>query len=340
MISSVGRGMKHFLPGFLMGGALVSSFVHTSSKASSDIAMELMEAQRKRLPDRVILLRHGESEGNADNSLYRTKPDNLIELTDAGTKQAIKAGERISKLLGPDERVAFITSPFERTLQTARNVRLAFNSQIVRTKVEPLIREQEFGNLQSSQFQEFRQEQLKVGRFWYRFPTGESGADVYTRVCLWWERFLLPINLRVGIEPVSTVVVVTHGLAMRLILMQLYGWSPNTFHTVWNAENCDMYVLKKNLDLPGDSPYALDQEEGDFPRSSLEVVVRFKNGDRKLLNLEDYLSLPAPRSINQTAAKELLSRQYDLDPDQMEHIDFFASRVGYDQNVPGPQKFR
>ena len=27
---------------------------------------------------------------------------------------------------------------------------------------------------------------------------------------------------------------------MRLILMQLYGWSPNTFHTVWNADNCAM----------------------------------------------------------------------------------------------------
>lgn len=33
----------------------------------------------------------------------------------------------------------------------------------------------------------------------------------------------------------DVVVVVTHGLTMRLILMQLFGWSPNTFHTVWNA---------------------------------------------------------------------------------------------------------
>ena len=84
----------------------------------------------------------------------------------------------------------------------------------------------------------------------------------------------------------------------------------------------------------------MDAEEGDFPRSSLEVVARFKNGDEKLLKLEDYLSLPAPRSINQAAAKELLSSQYDLDPEEIEHIDFFASRVGYDQNVPRPGKFR
>jgi hypothetical protein len=32
----------------------------------------------------------------------------------------------------------------------------------------------------------------------------------------------------------KAVVVVTHGLAMRLILMQLFHWSPNTIHTVWS----------------------------------------------------------------------------------------------------------
>ena len=48
--------------------------------------------------------------------------------------------------------------------------------------------------------------------------------------------------LRAQLQPFYTkadvVVVVTHGLTMRFVLMQLYGWSPNTFHTVWNAKNC------------------------------------------------------------------------------------------------------
>ena len=34
------------------------------------------EQQRKRLPSYIILVRHGESEGNANASFYRTKPDN------------------------------------------------------------------------------------------------------------------------------------------------------------------------------------------------------------------------------------------------------------------------
>jgi len=35
---------------------------------------------------------------------------------------------------------------------------------------------QEFGNLQGEEFKAWRHEQASVGRFWYRFPTGESGA--------------------------------------------------------------------------------------------------------------------------------------------------------------------
>merc|ERR1719201_2156858 len=114
-----------------------------------------------------------------------------------------------------------------------------------------MIREQEFGNLQGIEFEELRKEQLRVGRYWYRFPTGESGADVYSRVKQWWDARVGWMNMYEGEEFVDDMIVVTHGLAMRFILMQLFGWSPNTFTTVWNADNCDIYVLRKDLTLPG-----------------------------------------------------------------------------------------
>ena len=49
-----------------------------------DLATASALAAKRKLPSRVILLRHGESEGNADATLYRTKADNLIELTPKG----------------------------------------------------------------------------------------------------------------------------------------------------------------------------------------------------------------------------------------------------------------
>jgi broad specificity phosphatase PhoE len=140
-----------------------------------------------------------------------------------------------------NRRVHFVLSPFERTLQTARAMRTAFEHRIVRTDIESRIREQEFGNVQTEAFQLQRQEQQKIGRFWYRFATGESGADVYDRVKSWWFESVLNVNTRIGYEPIDAMVVVTHGLTMRFVLMQLFSWSPTTFHSVWNASNCDIY---------------------------------------------------------------------------------------------------
>ena len=65
--------------------------------------------------------------------------------------------------------------------QTARCLRTAIEPNLIHTYIEPRVREQEFGNLQGDEFKAFRAEQMRVGRFFYRFPTGESGADVYGR---------------------------------------------------------------------------------------------------------------------------------------------------------------
>jgi broad specificity phosphatase PhoE len=43
-------------------------------------------------PNRIILIRHGESEGNLDNSLYKTTPDYALKLTQRGVSQAKQAG--------------------------------------------------------------------------------------------------------------------------------------------------------------------------------------------------------------------------------------------------------
>ena len=104
---------------------------------------------------------------------------------------------------------------------------------------------------------------LSVPMLRYRFPTGESGADVYDRTRQWWDSMMDSSLVKSGLfasrlcppfwllwqfamvcspavsghlmeqSGASSIIVVTHGLTMRLILMQLFHWSPNTFHTVW-----------------------------------------------------------------------------------------------------------
>ena len=38
----------------------------------------------------------------------------------------------------------------------------------------------------------------------------------------------------------------THGMTMRLLLMRYFDWSHNTFETVFNPSNCDMFFAKKS----------------------------------------------------------------------------------------------
>lgn len=315
------------LAGAVAGALAATLILKKSRKKGRSKNLDYEMDKRQGLPELVILVRHGESEGNADNTLWRKKADNLIELSSRGVDEASEAGERLEEIfqrydedpnLPSMKRVHIVVSPFERTVQTAFFMRQHFDHRIVRTDVETRVREQEFGNLQGDDFKKFREEQKSVGRFWYRFPTGESGSDVYDRVKSWWHESVLNVNSRVGYEPVDALVVVTHGLTMRFVLMQLFHWSPTTFHSVWNADNCDIYVLKKDLTKPGMSPYVLDDDMGETPQSSVDVIVAFGNGKREIFKLGDYLSIPPPRTTRFELMRDMLAEQYPvLDKDQI-----------------------
>ena len=65
------------------------------------IDLEKLEAEmtKRRLlqsfeerPKRIILIRHGESEGNTDSRAYARTPDSKIRLTERGFAQALVAG--------------------------------------------------------------------------------------------------------------------------------------------------------------------------------------------------------------------------------------------------------
>jgi broad specificity phosphatase PhoE len=313
-----------FTAGMVAGAAALAWLIMA---APGGLGSMLARTARRRLPKTVIIVRHGESEGNIDVTTYRDKADNLVVLTDRGRQQASAAGVRIAKIIGSNARVHMVMSPFERTKQTARHLRAAIEKQIVRTTEDPLIREQEFGNLQGDEFKTFRQEQKRVGRFFYRFPTGESGADVYCRVKQWWDHTMCVINAQPGVPYCDVLVVVTHGLTLRLLLMQLFGWSANTFGTVWNAGNCDCVVLRRDENLPGTTPYALDYEVGDKPRSSIELLVHLADGSTRHLTLQDYLDVPPPRSQHVDVVCRMLCDQHGLREADVSRIDYTDARV-------------
>ena len=167
--------------------ALMLSFSNRREGASAQnatLAATLANERRRLLPRKIILVRHGESEGNTDPSKYHEKADNLMELTSQGAQQALMTGLRIKRMLSDNDKVAMHVSPFERTLETGHLLRRSLGPQVSYSHIEPLIREQEFGNIQDDEWLKGGKvgaQRQSVGRFFYRYPTGESGSDVYSR---------------------------------------------------------------------------------------------------------------------------------------------------------------
>lgn len=132
-------------------------------------------------PQRIILIRHGESEGNIDHTVYSKIPDNLIRLSKNGVNQARKAGEELKQVIG-SETVKFYFSPYLRSQETLENILATamFEKSQYSLREEPRLREQDWGNFQNPALIEKSMEERKLyGSFYYRFPLGESGADVY-----------------------------------------------------------------------------------------------------------------------------------------------------------------
>ncbi|CAI7859855.1 unnamed protein product, partial [Closterium sp. NIES-53] len=67
---------------------------------------------------------------------------------------------------------------------TLRGIGRAFDRQhILGVREEPRLREQDFGNFQvQERMRQIKDMRQRFGRFFYRFPEGESSADVYDRV--------------------------------------------------------------------------------------------------------------------------------------------------------------
>ncbi|WP_424211435.1 histidine phosphatase family protein [Streptomyces sp. BI20] len=201
-------------------------------------------------PRRIVLVRHGESEGNVDDTVYEREPDHALRMTPRGHAQAAATGERLRELFG-DEGVSAYLSPYRRTLQTFRE--LGLDPGRVRVREEPRLREQDWGNWQDRDDVRLQKAYRDAyGHFFYRFAQGESGADVYDRVGSFLESLYRSFEAP---DHPPNVLLVTHGLTMRLFCMRWFHWSVAEFECLSNPGNGEFRVLR----LAEDGRYRLDR---------------------------------------------------------------------------------
>jgi broad specificity phosphatase PhoE len=143
------------------------------------------------------LLRHGQSLGNVANDAARAAGAHRLELTDRdmdvplselGVEQASAFGKWLGAQPETTRPDVVVSSPYRRSMETARHVLEAAEIEIELVADERL-REREFGIVDllthrgvAAQFPEEAARRSRLGKFYYRPPGGESWVDVALRL--------------------------------------------------------------------------------------------------------------------------------------------------------------
>lgn len=183
----------------------------------------------------LLIVRHGESEGNAAGMFTGHGPS---PLTERGRRQAEAVGVALSSP-SPD---AVYVSDLPRALQTAEPL-------CTRAGVTPVvtaeIRERDMGEFVGKRFEEI---QAQHAGGWnalvsrdpeYQPPGGESHRACCARV----SRFLDALRER---HTKGRVVVVSHGVAIHHMLWHLLIGAES--HTVFATENCAVHRIELHRD--------------------------------------------------------------------------------------------
>jgi broad specificity phosphatase PhoE len=184
---------------------------------------------------RLILVRHGETEGNVAKLLDTKVPG--LPLTERGAAQAKAFG---SSLLRPPK--ALFCSAALRARQTAGYIEAATG---VPVEVIDGLQEVQVGDLEGLHSQEAHAQFQRIYRAWHegdlavRVPGGESGHEVLAR--------FLPVieDLRekyLADGSVGDILLVNHGAAMRLVSRTLSGVAP-PFTTNNHLDNTETIEL-------------------------------------------------------------------------------------------------
>jgi broad specificity phosphatase PhoE len=193
-------------------------------------------------PNRIILVRHGHSEGNADRKNYESIPDYALNLTEVGRTEALGAGHEIADIIGRETVSAYVSS-YYRARQTFELISSVIGDRIVRSIEDPRIREQDWGHLRHPDDNEgIIRERREFSTFYFRIPDGESGADVFDRVSTFLET--LHRDFARDDYPENTLII-THGMTLRLFLMRWYHWSVEDFESLRNPANAKVVVMER-----------------------------------------------------------------------------------------------
>lgn len=214
-------------------------------------------------PDRLWIVRHGQSAGNVARDTAETQGLDLIDVLtrDADTPLSDLGHEQAAALAGwfaaktPAERPnVFMCSPFVRARQTCMAVTTVCGVDLDEIQTDERLREKEFGILDRhtkrgtlSKFPELAAQRALVGKFYFRPPGGESWCDVILRV-----RSIVEVLRRDHVE--DRVLIVAHQVIV------------NCFRYLLECmDETKILGIDREADVPncGITEYGIDKRQPD-----------------------------------------------------------------------------
>ena len=199
--------------------------------------------------NKLILLRHGQSQWNLENRFTGWKN---VPLTEKGETEAKKAGELLKKHSIHVDRV--FSSILERANRTAEIAiihaklnNLLENNKLIMTCSEKL-NERDYGDLVGLNKQEtadkFGKDQVHIWRRSYDTPppNGESLKDVVDRVSPYFEEYIKP-----AFNAGENILIAAHGNSLRAMMIEL---------GMYKSEEIS------NIELPTGSPLCINLDQG------------------------------------------------------------------------------
>ena len=186
-------------------------------------------------PERLWLVRHGQSQGNVARDAAHEAGLSVIDLdlrdvdvplSDLGHRQAEAAGHWFAALPEKERPEVLLSSPYVRARQTAEAICAAggLTGGAKPTVIDERLREREFGVFDGlttlgirEKYPDEAAHRSKMGKFYHRPPGGESWADVILRL----RSVLNTINLQYADKRVLIVCHQVVVLCIRYILEEL-----------------------------------------------------------------------------------------------------------------------
>ena len=201
--------------------------------------------------NKLVLLRHGQSQWNLENRFTGWKD---VPLTEKGIEEAKNAGQLIKKNNIKFDKI--FSSVLQRANKTAEiamkeaEMKHLFNdNQLYYTKDQSL-NERDYGDLvglnKAETADKFGKEQVHIWRRSYDIspPKGESLKDVVNRVSPYFELNISPL-----IVDEKNILIAAHGNSLRAIMIKVGLHKPEEI---------------SSIELPTGSPLCLDYEKGNL----------------------------------------------------------------------------